>query len=239
MEIILLFILVVGLCKEFSARPPKQKKPKRHNRYQRTAYNNASGNSAFDKLFDDGNYGEFLIYSCLEDLGEENRILTNVYLPKGDGTTTEIDLIMISPTGIYVFESKNYSGWIFGDENSRYWKQIFRGGRHYQFYNPIWQNKKHIGVLKQHLGLGDEVFRSYIVFSERCDLKKMLIRSPEVKVMNQDMLACEIVEDMTQRPGLFTPLEIEQIYNELNRYTQADEETKQAHIDAMKWRIPY
>ena len=79
----------------------------------------------------------------------------------------------------------------------------------------------------------------YIVFSERCVLKNMFVYSPEVKVMNQDMLACEIVEDMTQRPGLFTPLEIEQIYNELNRYTQADEETKQAHIDAMKWRIPY
>ena len=239
LEIILFFLLVVGLCKEFSAGPPKQKKPKRYNRYQRTAYNDASGNSVFDTLFDDGNYGEFLIYSCLEDMGEEHKLLANVYLPKGDGKTTEIDLIMISATGIYVFESKNYSGWIFGDENSRYWKQIFRGGRHYQFYNPIWQNKKHIGVLKQHLGLGDEVFRSYIVFSERCVLKNMFVYSPEVKVMNQDMLACEIVEDMAQRPGLFTTLEIEQIYNELNRYTQADEETKQAHIDAMKWRNPY
>ena len=63
LEIILFFLLVVGLCKEFSAGPPKQKKPKRHNRYQRTAYNDASGNSVFDTLFDDGNYGEFLIYS--------------------------------------------------------------------------------------------------------------------------------------------------------------------------------
>ena len=238
MEIILIFLLVVGLCKEFSVAPPKQKKPKRYNRYQRTAYNDASGNSVFDTLFDDGNFGEFLIYSCLEDLGEQHKLLTNIYLPKGDGTTTEIDLIMISATGIYVFESKNYSGWIFGDENSRYWKQIFRGGRHFQFYNPIWQNKKHISVLKQHLGLGDEVFRSYIVFSERCVLKKMSVYSPEVKVMNRDELACEIVEDMTQRPEIFTPLEIEQIYGELRRYTLADDETKQAHIDAMRWRDP-
>ena len=56
--------------------------------------------------------------------------------------------------------------------------------------------------------------------------------------MNQDMLACEIAEDMMQRPEFFTPLEIEQIYNELSRYTQADDETKQAHIDAIKWRDP-
>ena len=238
MEIILFFLLVVGLCKGFSGGSPKQKKHKRYNRYQRTAYNAASGNSVFDTLFDDGKYGEFLIYSCLEDLGDAHKLLTNIYLPKVNGTTTEIDLIMISATGIYVFESKNFSGWIFGDENSKYWKQIFRGGRHYQFYNPIWQNKKHISVLKQHLGLGDEVFRSYIVFSERCVLKKMSVYSPEVKVMNRDELACEIVEDMTQRPEIFTPLEIEQIYGELRRYTLADDETKQAHIDAIKWRNP-
>ena len=238
MEIILIFLLVVGLYKEFSVAPPKQKKPNRYNRYQRTAYNAASGNSVLDTLFGDGKYGEFLIYSCLEDLGDAHKLLTNIYLPKVNGTTTEIDLIMISATGIYVFESKNFSGWIFGDENSKYWKQIFRGGRHYQFYNPIWQNKKHISVLKQHLGLGDEVFRSYIVFSERCVLKKMSVYSPEVKVMNRDELACEIVEDMTQRPEIFTPLEIEQIYGELRRYTLADDETKQAHIDAMRWRDP-
>ena len=238
MEIILFFLLVVGLCKGFSGGSPKQKKHKRYNRYQRTAYNAASGNSVFDTLFDDGKYGEFLIYSCLEDLGDAHKLLTNIYLPKVNGTTTEIDLIMISATGIYVFESKNFSGWIFGDENSKYWKQIFRGGRHYQFYNPIWQNKKHISVLKQHLGLGDEVFRSYIVFSERCVLKKMSVYSPEVKVMNRDVMACEIMEDMERRPEIFTPLEIEQIYGELRRYTLADDETKQAHIDAMRWRDP-
>ena len=238
MEIILFFLLVVGLCKGFSGGSPKQKKPNRYNRYQRTAYNDASGNSVFDTLFDDGKFGEFLIYSSLEDLGEQQKLLTNVYLPKGDGTTTEIDLIMISATGIYVFESKNYSGWIFGDENSRYWKQIFRGGRHFQFYNPIWQNKKHISVLKQHLGLGDEVFRNYIVFSERCVLKEMLVHSQDVRVMNRDVMACEIMEDMERRPEIFTPLEIEQIYGELRRYTLADDETKQAHIDAMRWRDP-
>ena len=238
MEIILIFLLVVGVFKEFIGAPSRQKKPKRYNRYHRTAYNDASGKSVLDTLFDTGNYGEYLTYTCLENLGEQHKLLMNVYLPKGDGTTTEIDLIMISATGIYVFESKNYSGWIFGDENSRYWKQIFRGGRHFQFYNPIWQNRKHISILKQHLGLGDEVFRNYVVFSERCVLKKMSVYSPEVKVMNRDELACEIVEDMTQRPEIFTPLEIEQIYNELSRYTLADDETKQAHIDAMRWRDP-
>lgn len=52
--------------------------------------------------------------------------MTNLYIPKRDGTITEIDLIMLSQTGIYVFESKNYSGWIFGDEKSKKWMQTLK-----------------------------------------------------------------------------------------------------------------
>ena len=100
MEIILIFLLVVCLCKEFSVPPPRQKKPKRYNRYQRTAYNDSYDNSILHTLFDGGKFCKFLIYSCLEDLGEQHKLLTNVYVPKEDGTTTEIDLIMITATGI-------------------------------------------------------------------------------------------------------------------------------------------
>ena len=237
LEIILLFLLLVGFRKVFNEVSPKQKKHKRYNRYQRTAYNDASGNSVFDTLFDEGNYGEFLIYSCLEALGEEHKLLTNVYLPKADGKTTEIDLIMISAAGIYVFESKNYSGWIFGDEDNRYWKQIFRGGRHFQFYNPIWQNKKHISVLKQYLGFGDEVLVFLCCFQRavRPEENSCPFGGSEGDV-DRDVMACEIMEDIERRPEIFNLLEIEQLYVELSRYTLADNETKQAHIDAMKWR---
>jgi hypothetical protein len=187
-------------------------------------------------LTDPGRKGEFLTYSYLERLGDQHKLLTNVYLPKGDGTTTEIDLIMITETGIYVFESKNYSGWIFGDENSKFWTQSFQSGKKFRFYNPIWQNKKHISILKNHLGLGSEVFRSYIIFSERCELKKMFVRSPEVKVMNRNVLTKEIEHDLNSLANRLTIWEINQIYNELSRYALADAATKQAHIDSMSWK---
>ncbi|WP_320164491.1 nuclease-related domain-containing protein [uncultured Trichococcus sp.] len=155
---------------------------------------------------------------------------------KGDGPTTEIDLIMISATGIYVFESKNYSGWIFGDEDSRNWTQSLKGGKKYRFYNPIWQNKKHINILQKHLEIGSEVFRSYIIFSERCEFKKMFVRSPEVKVMNRNVLTREIEHDLNSLADRLTIWEINKIYNKLGRYALADAQTKQAHIDAMRWR---
>lgn len=205
-------------------------------RFNSSGYKDVSGHSFFDTLTDAGRKGEYLTYRHLERLDGQHKLLTNVYLPKGDGTTTEIDLIMISETGIYVFESKNYSGWIFGDEDSRNWTQSLKGGKKYRFYNPIWQNKKHISHLKNHLGLGSEVFRSYIIFSERCELKKMFVRSPEVKVMNRNVLTREIEHDLNSLANRLTIWEINQIYNDLSRYALADAQTKQAHIDAMQWK---
>lgn len=205
-------------------------------RFNSSGYKDASGHSFFETLTDPGRKGEYLTYRYLERLDGQHKLLTNVYLPKGDGTTTEIDLIMISETGIYVFESKNYSGWIFGDEDSRYWTQSLKGGKKFRFYNPIWQNKKHISTLKNHLGLGSEVFRSYIIFSEHCELKKMFVRSPEVKVMNRNVLTREIEHDLNSLANRLTIWEINQIYNDLSRYALADAQTKQAHTDAMSWK---
>ena len=80
------------------------------------------------------------------------------------------------------------------------------------------------------------MFRSYIIFSERCELKKMFVHSPEVKVMNRNVLKREIEHDLNSLANRLTILEINQIYNELSRYALADAATKQVHIDAMKWR---
>ncbi|MGP6146497.1 nuclease-related domain-containing protein [Jeotgalibaca sp. A122] len=204
--------------------------------YQKSGYQEASGHSFWETMMNAGLKGEYLTYRHLTNLGEENKILTNVYLPKQDGTTTEIDLIMLAPTGIYVFESKNYSGWIFGDENSRYWTQMFQNRKKFRFYNPIWQNKQHINIIRQHLDAEEKVFKSYIVFSQRCELKKMHIHSNNVKVMKRNVMVKAIKHDMAESANFLTSWEITKYYNQLARYAWADDTTKQAHIDAMTWR---
>lgn len=142
-------------------------------------------------IFDKGSYGEFLTFCMLEKAGENN-ILTNIYLPKKDGTTTEIDLLMVDTTGIYVFESKNYSGWIFGDEKSKMWTQSLKGGHKNKFFNPIWQNKGHISALDNYLdGQFSEAFYSYIIFSERCELKKVNFSSSNISVIKRNKLIHE------------------------------------------------
>ena len=66
-------------------------------------------------------------------------------------------------------------------------------------------------------------------------MKKMFVRSPEVKVMNRNVLTKEIEHDLNSLANRLTIWEINQIYNDLSRYGLADAQTKQAHIDTMKY----
>lgn len=86
-------------------------------------------------------------------------------LPDGEGATTQIDHLLLSPFGVFVIETKNYKGWIFGSERQKQWTQkIYK--KSFKFQNPIHQNYKHMKVLE--LVLSDIVdkdnMHSVIVF---------------------------------------------------------------------------
>lgn len=204
-------------------------------KFKESNYKLSSGNSFFKTIFDKGNYGEFLTFSYLEKLDTFKSLLTNVYIPKRDGTTTEIDLIMLSPTGIYVFESKNYSGWIFGKENSRYWTQTLESRQKNKFFNPIWQNKGHITALKNLLDIDeDNMYKSYIIFSERCKLKKLEVNSTDVKIIKRNDLLKAIKEDIKNSPTIINADRLLEIYSKLNKYSNVDESIKVKHIKDVK-----
>ena len=66
-----------------------------------------------------GEVGEYLIWEELQRFEEEGgKFLFNLYIPKPNGETTEVDVVFIHPKGFFVFESKNYKGWIFGSEKT-------------------------------------------------------------------------------------------------------------------------
>lgn len=82
--------------------------------YRRSSYYQVT-RRRFSEL-DAGSYGEYLIYVRLKVFEKTGgRFLFNLYIPKLDGGTTEIDVVLIHPGGLFVFESKNFSGWIFGN----------------------------------------------------------------------------------------------------------------------------
>jgi len=57
-------------------------------------------------------------------------VFHDLYLPRPDGKgTAQIDHVVVSPFGIFVIETKNMAGWIFGDERSRQWTQSIYGNQ--------------------------------------------------------------------------------------------------------------
>ena len=103
---------------------------------------------------DAGSSGERILYKTLIRKFKipEKQILRNVYIPKKNGKTTEIDLIVVSKKGLFVFECKNYGGNIYGDARRQKWVQ-YAGRKKSYFYSPLWQNKNHAKYLREFLGL--------------------------------------------------------------------------------------
>jgi hypothetical protein len=90
------------------------------------------------------------------------RRLHNVTLNTLDGTT-QIDHVFLSPYGIFVLETKNMSGWIFGNEKQPQWTQkLYK--RTFKFQNPLRQNYKHLKALEANLGVNPEHLHSVITF---------------------------------------------------------------------------
>ncbi|MEO5716393.1 MAG: nuclease-related domain-containing protein [Luteolibacter sp.] len=98
----------------------------------------------------------------------------DLYLPHPDGHgTTQIDHVVVSPFGIFVIETKNYTGWIFGSEKQSQWtQQIYR--RKSRFQNPLHQNHLHVRALSAFLSLPVERFHSAVFFVGSCQLKTPL-----------------------------------------------------------------
>ncbi|NLB20758.1 MAG: NERD domain-containing protein [Clostridium sp.] len=206
-----------------------------YQKYRLSDYKNASGNRFFKTVFDKGNYGEFLTFVELERFSGYHRLMTNLYIPKADGSTTEIDLIMISPAGILVFESKNYSGWVFGDEKHKYWTQTLHKNSKNKFYNPIWQNKGHISALKALPSLeNDKMYRSYIVFSERCVLKEVNYSSEYLNVIRRNNLFDAVYSDILNSERLLNIEQIDEIFYQLEKYTLVDNRVKEEHVNQIK-----
>lgn len=97
------------------------------------------------------------------------RQMNNVMLKDRFGLT-QIDHIVFSPYGIFVVETKNYSGWIFGSANSRKWCQVLPRERHY-FQNPYRQNYRHIRCLSAVTGMPERNFIQVVAFMGDCDVK--------------------------------------------------------------------
>ena len=118
-----------------------------------------------------GKAGEYAVSRILDKLPKDQyRVLNDITIPTPKGSS-QIDHLVVSIYGIFVIETKNYDGWIYGGEHAEYWTQNLYGNK-YQLYNPILQNAGHIRALRRVLKDYEPLLIIPIVaFSGKVDIK--------------------------------------------------------------------
>lgn len=125
-----------------------------------------------------GRDGEMMVSSLLGDLNRnEYWVYNDILLCDGDHTT-QIDHLVISRFGVFVIETKNIHGKIYGGSNSEFWKQYLpdtgykrnRFTQEHQLRNPLWQNNGHIKALRKLVFGNDVPIHGIVVFPMNTEL---------------------------------------------------------------------
>lgn len=179
--------------------------------------------------FIQGVLGEWGIRAWLIGLDtNEYTKYNDLYIPKKDGTTAQIDHLIVSKYGLFVIETKNYKGWIFGDETSNEWTQVLYEKK-FKFFNPILQNKGHVKALAEYLEINHErAFIPVVVFMCRATFKKLNVTTPVIYSINMRGFI------NNHREVLLDEKEVLSIKVKLSVLGKANYATKEAHVQTIK-----
>ena len=168
-----------------------------------------------------GKIGEKIIVDHIKkEIDIYHKIIQNVILSK-DGKETEVDIILITCVGIYVIESKNFRGYIYGTDTGKIWTEWFSHNCKYHFDNPILQNQYHIEFMAHNLNRDLSYFHSYIVFGDDAKLQKITIQEDnksKVVVINNKELISKLIGDMHSRDIILSHEEIDKMYLDLKYF---------------------
>ncbi|MEG1447929.1 MAG: nuclease-related domain-containing protein [Oscillospiraceae bacterium] len=184
-----------------------------------------------------GNFGEYLIFQRLCKVKGYKKILSNVYIKKRSGDYTEVDVIMVHTSGIYVIESKNYKGHISGYKTAKNWTQSLGRNTKNQFYNPLQQNEAHMRGIKYCLDLPDmSLLHSVIVFSNNSDLSEVHIDESDVIVTNVGCLIKDLKWVMKKNRNMLSEHDVDLIYKKLRQGEYVSKDIKKQQLNHAKER---
>lgn len=173
-----------------------------------------------------GQRGEESVLNMLTKIAEQKGgyIINDVILPNGN-RTAQIDHIYISKCGVFVIETKNYSGRIYGNEESTYWTQVLSYGNvKNKMYSPLKQNATHIYAVKKIIGKEVDITPMVIFVKGNTGY----IDSNKVYTMRE---ARDMILSSQNR---FTISEISIWYGKLRYYVDHPIATQEEHIQHVK-----
>jgi len=176
-----------------------------------------------------GNVGEQIVSGEIESLigkNSEYRSLHDIILETSDGTT-QIDHILISPYGIFVIETKDFKGWIWGDADQKQWTQTLYWNKYkfvyplrqtkYKFQNPLHQNYKHVKAVQNLLNADIKTIFSIVVFVGDSEFRTLMPYNvielqdliPYLRSYTEQFLSAESIETYIEKlrnPGYNAPI---------------------------------
>ncbi len=167
------------------------------------------------------------------NLGEQevNKILSKIkgykllsdIMIKNEKGTSQIDHILIGKKGIFVIETKDYSGLIYGEEYSKYWTQVINRTSN-KFYNPIRQNYGHVKSLERCIKRND-IFISVVVFTNKSKLKKVKTETPVIQLNKLKRYIKRYKSDIRLSKN-----EIDEIYNLIKKSNIDSNRARKKHV---------
>jgi hypothetical protein len=188
-----------------------------------------------------GELGEYKINIQLNQLHKDTKYLSDVLIlnPYGKSGYSQIDHVIFTPYTIFVVETKNYAGTIYGDRSRGKWSV---NGK-FPMMNPFNQNYGHIqaikGVLKT---VDDKQFVSMVSFTKRCTFK---VNEELRKIQSNDLIVydTELSEFITRKINvlklqnqepIFSNDDLEGFYNKLKNANINDSQIRDKHVEKLK-----
>lgn len=141
--------------------------------------------------------------------------------------TTQIDHLLVSPYGLFIVETKNIKGWIFGSENQSKWTQSLYG-KMYSFQNPTHQTFRQKKILSEYLSLNESIIHTVIYFVGDCKFKTNL----PANVINSGL--GRYIKQFTSR--ILSPEEINHIVGTLEKHVSESSLATRDHVRSLRER---
>ena len=172
-----------------------------------------------------GEEGEREVADILGETVPGSQYVINGLLFKTERSSCEIDHIYINKYGIWVIETKNRGGTIYGDDSQEEWTQVLGNGNiSHTLRNPVKQNDSHIYNLSRFLKAKKAIFHNIVVFLDRADISNITAEN----VCN----ASELPYIKTKVTDILLSIkQMENYYNKLLDLKNNSTISKQEHID--------
>ncbi|MCT2534761.1 NERD domain-containing protein [Aquibacillus koreensis] len=188
-----------------------------------------------------GQIGEHKIDIQLAQLPKEYKYINDLMVKNSKSKTgySQIDHIVISPYGIFVIETKNYQGTIYGGKDRKTW--LINGK--FKFMNPFHQNYGHVEGLKQLIdSKHHDAFISMVSFTKRCTFK---IDLELRKIHSNDLIVYDIelsefihrkvsVNKLQNQEPFLSEDEVNEVYSLFIGVNITDEKIREQHNQAIK-----